>query len=119
LADTIYMYNWVEYLDPDILDQFKEECGVQVIETNFDSNETLLASLQAGGADYDIIVPSDYMVQVLISEGYVQELDFDIITNIANMDPLNTNQYFDPEQKYSVPYFWGTSGFAVDTSAVP
>src|SRR5690606_13927947 len=59
LADTIYMYNWVEYLDPDILDQFKEECGVQVIETNFDSNETLLASLQAGGADYDIIVPSD------------------------------------------------------------
>jgi spermidine/putrescine transport system substrate-binding protein len=118
LAETIYMYNWVEYIDPAIAEQFLEECGVEVVETNFDSNETLLASLQAGGADYDIIVPSDYMVQVLISEGFVMELDYSVIPNLANMEPLNVNQYFDPEQKYTVPYFWGTSGFAVDTTAV-
>ncbi|MBL8099291.1 MAG: spermidine/putrescine ABC transporter substrate-binding protein [Anaerolineales bacterium] len=118
LASKIYFYNWVEYIDPAIKDQFKEECGVEVVETNFDSNETLLATLQAGGADYDVIVPSDYMVQILIDEGFLMELDFSVITNIANMDDLNVNQYFDPEQKYTVPYFWGTSGFAVDTNAI-
>ncbi|MBL8051422.1 MAG: spermidine/putrescine ABC transporter substrate-binding protein [Anaerolineales bacterium] len=118
LADKIYLYNWVEYIDPEIKDQFKEECGVEIVETNFDSNETLLATLQAGGADYDIIVPSDYMVQILISEGYLMEIDKSVVTNLANMNELNVNQYFDPEQKYTVPYLWGTSGFAVDTTAV-
>ena len=62
LADEIFLYTWVEYIDPDIKTQFEEECGVKITETNFDSNETLLATLQAGGADYDIVVPSDYMV---------------------------------------------------------
>ncbi|NTU55287.1 MAG: spermidine/putrescine ABC transporter substrate-binding protein [Anaerolineales bacterium] len=118
LADKIYFYTWVEYIDPAIKEQFQEECGVEVIETNFDSNETLLATLQAGGSDYDIIVPSDYMVQIMISEGMLMELDFSVIPNIKNMDDLNVNQYFDPEQKYTVPWFWGTSGFAVDTNVV-
>lgn len=118
LAETIYLYNWVEYIDPEVKDQFQEECGVEVVETNFDSNETLLATVQAGGADYDIIVPSDYMVQIMIEEGMLMELDFNVITNISNMDDLNVNQYFDPEQKFTVPYFWGTSGFAVDTNVV-
>lgn len=118
LADEIFLYSWVEYIDPAIKDQFEAECGVKVTETNFDSNETLLATLQAGGADYDIVVPSDYMVQIMVSEGMLMELDFSVITNIKNMDDLNVNQYFDPEQKYTVPYFWGTSGFAVDTNVV-
>ena len=118
LADEIFLYNWVEYIDPDLKTQFETECGVKIVETNFDSNETLLATLQAGGAAYDIIVPSDYMVQLLIDEGMVQELDWNVITNIQNMEPLNVNQYFDPDQKYTVPWFWGTSGFAVDTSVV-
>lgn len=118
LVDKIYLYTWVEYIDPDIKTMFQEECGVEVVETNFDSNETLLATLQAGGADYDIIVPSDYMVQIMIDEGMLMELDYSVIPNIANMDDLNVNQYFDPEQKYTVPWFWGTSGFAVDTTVV-
>lgn len=118
LASRIYLYTWVEYIDPAIKDMFKEECGVEVIETNFDSNETLLATLQAGGASYDIIVPSDYMVQIMIEEGLLVEMDWDIVFNIKHMDNLNVNQYFDPEQKYTVPYFWGTSGFAVDTNVV-
>ncbi|MEO8356141.1 MAG: spermidine/putrescine ABC transporter substrate-binding protein [Chloroflexota bacterium] len=118
LAEEIFLYTWVEYMDPDILTQFEEECGVQVAETNFDSNETLLATLQAGGADYDIVVPSDYMVQIMVDEGMLMELDWNLITNIQNMDELNVNQYFDPEQQYTVPYFWGTSGFAVDTTVV-
>jgi len=118
LADEIFLYTWVEYIDPEIKTQFETECGVKVTETNFDSNETLLATLQAGGADYDIVVPSDYMVQILISEGMLMELDYNVITNIQNMESLNVNQYFDPEQKYTVPWFWGTSGFAVDTTVV-
>jgi len=118
LAPEIYLYNWSEYIDPAVMEQFEAECGVKVIETNFDSNETLLATLQAGGADYDIIVPSDYMVTTLIAEGMVMELDYNVITNIKNMESLNVNQYFDPEQKYTVPWFWGTSGFSVDTSVV-
>jgi spermidine/putrescine transport system substrate-binding protein len=118
LADEIFLYTWVEYIDPEIKTQFEEECGVKVTETNFDSNETLLATLQAGGADYDIVVPSDYMVQIMIDEEMLMELDWNVITNIQHMEPLNVNQYFDPEQKYTVPYFWGTSGFAVDTNVV-
>ena len=118
LADEIFLYTWVEYIDPDIKTQFETECGVKVTETNFDSNETLLATLQAGGADYDIVVPSDYMVQILIDEGMLQELDYNVVTNIQHMESLNVNQYFDPDQKYTVPWFWGTSGFAVDTNEV-
>jgi spermidine/putrescine transport system substrate-binding protein len=118
LADEIFLYTWVEYIDPEIYTQFEEECGVKVTETNFDSNETLLATLQAGGADYDIVVPSDYMVQIMVEEGMLMELDWNVITNIQHMDSLNVNQYFDPDQKYTVPYFWGTSGFAVDTNVV-
>ena len=118
LADEIFLYTWVEYIDPEIIEQFEAECSIQVVETNFDSNETLLATLQAGGADYDIVVPSDYMVQIMIDEGMLMELDWNVITNIQHMEPLNVNQYFDPEQRYTVPYFWGTSGFAVDTNVV-
>lgn len=119
LSSELNLYTWVEYIDPAIKDQFEAECGVKVNETNFDSNETLLATLQAGGTGYDVIVPSDYMVQIMIQEGLLEALDFSIITNIKNMESQNVNQYFDPEQKYTVPYFWGTSGLAVDTSVLP
>lgn len=118
LADEIQLYTWVEYMDPAIKDQFEAECGVKVTETNYDSNETLLATLQAGSTGYDIIIPSDYMVQILVSEGMLEKLDFDNIPNIANMAEFHVNQYFDPNQEYTVPYFWGTSGFAVDTNVV-
>ena len=119
LADELQLYTWVEYIDPAIKDQFEAECGVKVVETNYDSNETMLATLQAGGTGYDIIVPSDYMVQILVSENMLEKLDFANIPNIANMAPFHVNQYFDPQQEYTVPYFWGTSGFAVDTNVIP
>src|SRR5215204_920508 len=89
LAEEIFLYNWSDYMDPAIKDQFEQECGVKVTETNYDSNETMLATLQAGGADYDIIVPSDYMVTTLIDEGLVMELDYKVITNIKNMEEAN------------------------------
>ncbi len=118
LADQVLLYTWVEYIDPELKDRFEQECGVQVIETNFDSNETLLATLQAGGGGYDVIVPSDYMVQIMVDEGMLMELDFSLMPNTQNMVAESVYQYFDPEQKYTVPYFFGTSGFAVDTNVI-
>ena len=118
LASEIQLYTWVEYIDPDIKDQFEAECGVRVVETNFDSNETLLSTLLSGATGYDIVVPSDYMLQLMIDENMLQELDYGVITNIEHMGAAHVNQYFDVEQKYSVPYFWGTSGFAVDTNVL-
>lgn len=118
LAGEISLFIWGQYIYPGIKIQFEEECGVKVNEIRFDSNETLLATVQAGGVHYDIIVPSDYMVQTMIADDLLMELDYNVIANIKNMEKLNVNQYFDPGQKYSVPYFWGTSGFAVDTTVV-
>ena len=118
LSQELYFYTWVEYIDPAIEEEFEAECGVKVIEDNFDSNETLLAKLQAGGANYDVIVPSDYMVQIMIDEGVLEPLDPSVITNLGNYGGEFTHQYFDPEQKYTVPYFFGTSGLAVDTNVV-
>ncbi|MCC7360141.1 MAG: spermidine/putrescine ABC transporter substrate-binding protein [Anaerolineales bacterium] len=119
LAAEIQVYTWVEYFDPAVKEQFEAECGVRVVETNFDSNETLLATLQSGATGYDVIVPSDYMVQIMISENMLEPLDFGVITNIKHMNPVNVHQYFDPEQKYSMPFDWGTSGLIVDTSVIP
>lgn len=118
LASELHLYTWVEYINPALKDQFEAECGVKVVETNYDSNETLLATLQAGGVGYDVIVPSDYMVQILISEDMLEPIDFSVVTNIKNFGAAHVQQYFDPEQKYTVPYFWGTSGFVVDTNAI-
>jgi spermidine/putrescine-binding protein len=118
LAREISLYIWSEYIHPSIKMQFEEECGVKVKEIDFESNEEMLGALQTGDVHYDIVAPSDYMVQIMVEKELLMELDYDVITNIRNMDKLNIDQYFDPEQKYSVPYFWGTSGFAVDTNVV-
>jgi spermidine/putrescine transport system substrate-binding protein len=117
LVGEISLYSWADYIHPGIKIQFQEECGVKVRETNFESNEEMLAALQAGEV-YDVIVPSDYMVQTMIKAGMLMELDYNTIPNIKNMEKENVRQYFDPEQKYSVPYFWGTTGFAVDATVV-
>jgi spermidine/putrescine transport system substrate-binding protein len=119
LSKELQLYTWVEYIDPDLKERFEADCGVKVTETNYDSNETLLATLQSGAVGYDIIVPSDYMVQILISEDMLIPLDYSLIPNYKNMGKAHVGQYFDPEQKYVAPYFWGTSGFAVDTNALP
>jgi spermidine/putrescine transport system substrate-binding protein len=118
LASEISVYTWINYIHPGIKIQFEEECGVKVRETNFESNEEMLVALQAGEV-YDVVIPSDYMVQIMIDQNMLMPLDYNIIANIRNMEKENIKQYFDPEQKYSMPYFWGTTGFAVDTNVVP
>lgn len=115
LAGTLYLYNWSEYMDPDVLEQFEEEFGVNVIEDTFASNEEMLAKLQAGAGGYDIIFPSDYMVDIMIEEGLLAEVNHENIPNIANIDPLFADPPYDPDMVHCIPYMWGTTGLGYNT----
>jgi spermidine/putrescine-binding protein len=110
LADELHVYNWAEYIDPEIFEDFEKEFGVKVIEDTFASNEDLLAKLQAGATGYDIIVPSDYMVSIMAELDLLAELNYDNIPNFENIDEAFLSPPYDPENKYSVPYQWGTTG---------
>jgi len=91
-------------------DKFKEETGIKVIEDNFSSNEDLLAKLQGGSTGYALIVPSDYTAFIMIDQGMLEELDHSNIPNLKNLDKQFTEMYYDPGNKYCVPYLWGTTG---------
>jgi putrescine transport system substrate-binding protein len=113
----LLLYNWSEYMDPDLLTAFAEEHDVTATEDTFTSNEALLAQIRAGGADYDVIIPSDYMVEIMIEEGLLLELDHDAIPNRENLDDDFTDPPYDPGLRHSMPYQWGTTGLGVDTDA--
>ena len=110
-------YNWSEYIDPELISAFEDEHGVDVIEDFYDSNEAMLAQLQAG-AVYDLIVPSDYMVGIMIDEGLLMALDQDAIPNMANLDEDFVNPPYDPNSEYTAAYQWGTTGLGVNMSVV-
>ena len=112
------IFNWAEYIDPDLLDAFGAEYGVAVTIDVYDSNEAMQPIISAGNSGYDLIVPSDYMVAILIAGEDIQPLNKDAIPNAANISPDFQNLIYDPEGVYSVPYQWGTTGIAVDTAAV-
>jgi spermidine/putrescine-binding protein len=113
----LLLYNWSEYMDPDLLTAFGEEFGVSATEDNYTSNEALLAQIRAGGADYDVIIPSDYMVEIMIDEGLLLPLDKDAIPNAENVDEDFAEPPYDPGLEYSLPYQWGTTGIGVDLEA--
>ena len=117
-AQEIVMYNWTEYIDPDILPQFEEATGIRVIEDNFSSNEEMLAKLQGGATGYAITVPSDYTVAIMIEEGMLHKLDHDNIPNLANLAERFRNVPYDPGNQYCVPYMWGTTGIVYDSASI-
>jgi spermidine/putrescine-binding protein len=110
LADTLYVFNWADYIDESLVTDYEEEFGVTVVYDTFDSNEDLLAKLQAGATGYNVIFPSDYMVAQMIELGMLAALDFDNIPNFANLYDENIDPAYDPGNVYSVPYYWGTTG---------
>lgn len=110
-GQTLSVYNWSTYVAEDTISNFEALCGVTVVYDVFESNESLLSRLRQGNPGYDIIVPTDYMVQLMITEDLLEPLDHSLIPNFANLIPELTNQAFDPENRYSVPYQWGTQGF--------
>ncbi|MFO7536940.1 MAG: spermidine/putrescine ABC transporter substrate-binding protein [Chloroflexota bacterium] len=112
LAASINFFNWGDYMDEDIMDQFEEECGVRVNQDIFSSNEDMIARIQAGNSGYDLIVPSDYAVQILVERGLLHEIDRATLTNYENLNPNLLGLYYDPDNTYSIPYQWGTTGIA-------
>ena len=121
---TINVYNWGQYISDgtdgyiDVNKAFTEETGIQVNYMTFDSNETMYTKLKTGGATYDVIVPSDYMIGRLISEGMLLPLNYDNIPNAALVSPAYRGMAHDPEDKYSVPYTWGCTGIIYNTKYV-
>lgn len=109
-GNTLTIYNWGDYIDPDILDQFQKETGITVIYQTFDSNEAMLTKIEQGGTTFDVAIPSDYAISKMREENLLIPLDHSKLPNLKNIDPKFMNQSFDPDNKYSAPYFWGTVG---------
>jgi spermidine/putrescine-binding protein len=112
------IYIWTNYLPPDVLADFEKRTGIKATVDTYDSNETLLAKMQSGVADYDIIVPSDYTLKVMIPQSLVLELDRARLTGIDNLDPRLLNQKYDPGNRHSIPYLWGTTGIGYDKKKI-
>ncbi len=110
------IYNWFDYLPQELIDKFSKEHNVEVTMDTYDSNESLLAKLKSGVTGYDVAVPGDYMVAIMIQEGMLEKIDAATFDNFKHMDPNFIDVYFDPGRHYSVPYQWGTTGFMVDTA---
>ncbi len=108
----VNVYIWSDYLSQDVIEKFERETGVKVNLDTYDSNEALLEKLQTGVSRYDVVVPSDYMVQILIKQNLLQRIDKSKIPNIKNINKKFLNLDFDPENNFTVPFFWGTTGFA-------
>ena len=111
-------YNWDTYIGETTLEDFKGVSGVDVNMTLFASNDELFAKLKAGNQGYDVIVPSEYMVGKMIAENMLAELDYDNIPNMANIGENYLGWSYDPDNTYSVPYTWGTTGIIYNTTMV-
>lgn len=109
-SDTITIYNWGDYIDPALIETFEEETGLKVVYETFDSNEAMYTKVQQGGTQYDIAIPSEYMIERMIEEDLLHELDYSKIEGMEHLIPEFLDQPFDPGNQYSVPYFWGTMG---------
>ena len=103
---------WGEYIDESVIDEFEAETGIHVTYDLFETNEEMYPVIEAGAVSYDAVCPSDYMIQKMVENGLLAEINFENVPNIANIDPvyLEKSKAFDPENRYSVPYTWGTVG---------
>ncbi|HWS28720.1 MAG TPA: spermidine/putrescine ABC transporter substrate-binding protein [Clostridia bacterium] len=117
-AVTINVLNWGDYIDEDLLGQFTEETGIKVNYTPMANNEEMLVKLTATDSIYDVCFPSDYIIEKLIADDMLHELNKDNIPNLKNIDERFLNLDFDPDNKYSVPYMWGTVGILYNTTMV-
>ncbi|WP_069301238.1 extracellular solute-binding protein [Neptunicoccus sediminis] len=110
------IYNWGNYTNPDLISKFEEETGIKVTVTDYDSNDTALAKIKAGGHGFDIVVPSGTYVPIWINEGLLMEAKPNEMENFKNMDPQWVDVAFDAGRNYTVPWQWGTVGVTVNTS---
>ena len=118
--EEVVVYNWGEYMDPDVIADFEKETGIKVVYEEFETNEIMYPKVAAGAAQYDLICPSDYMISKMLANDMLQPINFDHIPNYANIDEkyIEQSKGFDPENKYSIPYCWGTVGILYNTTMV-
>ena len=116
----VIVYNWGEYIDPEIIDLFEEETGIDVIYEEFETNEIMYPKIQSGAIAYDVVCPSDYMIQRMIENDLLAEINYDHIPNLKYIGDnyMKMTRQFDPENKYSVPYLWGTVGILYNKKMV-
>ncbi len=116
----IYVYNWGEYIDPEVIEMFEEETGYKVHYEEFETNEDMYSVVEKGARVYDVICPSDYMIEKMLENDLLAEINFDNVPNISHIGQqyLESAKGFDPENKYSVPYCWGTVGICYNKTMV-
>ncbi len=118
-AGKVVVYNWSEYISEDVLEQFTEETGIEVVYSTYESNEVMYSKLQLqNNSGYDVIFPSPYYVARMAREGRLLELDRDRLPNVANLDPSLLGKDYDPDNRYSLPYFWGSTGIGVNADEI-
>lgn len=117
-AKVLNVYNWGDYIDPDLIKKFEKEYGYKVNYETFDSNEAMFTKIQQGGTAYDITIPSEYMIQKMKEEKLLLSLDHSKIKGLENIDSSFLNLSFDKGNQYSVPYFWGTLGIVYNDKFV-
>lgn len=115
---VINVYNWGDYVAPGVIEKFEEEFGIKVNYEECSSNEEMLTKIETGGTSYDVILPSDYMIETMRNRNLLMELDYSNIPNFANIGEQFKGLAYDPDQKYTVPYNWGTMGILYDTKKV-
>jgi len=116
---TLYYFTWSDYVDRETIAEFERTAAVKVVVDTFGSNEELLAKLQSGADGYDVAVPSDYMVSIMLYQGLLAELDLKEIPNVRMLAAPLQHLRFDPENRYAVPYLWGTVGIGYDSAVIP
>lgn len=116
-SNHLYVYNWGEYIDDEVISMFEEETGIQVTYDMFETNEEMYPVIEAGAVCYDVVCPSDYMIQKMMENDMLSEINFANVPNISQIDPayLEMSTSFDPLNQYSVPYCWGTVGILYNT----
>ena len=116
--EVVNVYNWYDYMDETVFDMFEEETGIHVNKMYFTTNEDMMVQVRVSPGAYDLVFPSDYCVERMIAENMLAEINMDNIPNIVNIDPNQLNADYDPENKYSVPFMWGTVGILYNTTLV-
>lgn len=116
--DVLNVYNVGDYIDEELLTKFQEETGIKVIYEKYDTNEVMYQKIRRGGSKYDLVFPSDYMIEKMKKENLIQKIDFKNIPNYKNIYDKFKNQTYDPNNEYSVPYFWGTFGIMYNKTMV-
>lgn len=116
--NTLTVYNWGDYIDPELVKKFEKETGIKVIYQTFDSNEAMLTKIEQGGTTFDIAVPSEYAISKMKEEDLLIPIDHSKLSNLKYIHPRFMDLPFDPKNEYSIPYFWGTVGIVFNPEMV-